>query len=216
MTIRALEDLGEVRGNRVFVRVDYNVPLEGREIQDDLRIRASLPTLHDLLDAGAALVLASHLGRPKGRVREDLRMAPVADRLAELLGRDVAAVSDVAGEEAQAVCSHVEPGDVVMLENLRFDPGEETNNAAFATNLSQLGDVYVDDAFGAAHRDMRPSWVRRSSCRRRRGDCSRVKSRSSAACSTSRDVHSSGSWVVSKSATSSASSRRCCNGATVC
>src|SRR5919198_3850504 len=111
MTLRTLEDLGDVAGARVFVRVDYNVPLEGGEVSDDLRIRASLPTLRELLDRGAALVLASHLGRPKGEVRDDLRMAPVADRLEELLGRDVAAVSDVVGEETEAVCSHVEPRD---------------------------------------------------------------------------------------------------------
>ena len=153
MSLRTLEDLGDVGGARVFVRVDYNVPLQDGAVQDDLRIRASLPTLHALLDAGASLVVASHLGRPKGTVVEGLRMAPVADRLAELLGREVAAVSDVVGEEAAAVCSHVEPGEVVMLENLRFEPGEEADDAAFAERLAGLADAYVDDAFGAAHRE---------------------------------------------------------------
>src|SRR5207249_12218292 len=99
--------LGEVSGKRVFVRVDYNVPLEKGRVADDLRIRTSLPTLQELLDGGAALVLAWHLGRPEGRVVEELRMAPVADRLAELMETDVAAVSDVVGEEARAVCSHI-------------------------------------------------------------------------------------------------------------
>jgi phosphoglycerate kinase len=153
VSLRTLEDLGDTGGARVFVRVDYNVPLQDGAVQDDLRIRASLPTLHELLDAGASLVLASHLGRPKGRVVDGLRMAPVADRLAELLGREVAAVSDVVGEEAAAVCSHVEPGEVVMLENLRFEPGEEADDPAFAERLAGLADAYVDDAFGAAHRE---------------------------------------------------------------
>jgi phosphoglycerate kinase len=150
--LRTLESLGEVSGQRVFVRVDFNVPLQDGTVADDLRIRATLPTLGELLDGGASLVLASHLGRPKGQIREELRMAPVADRLAELLERDVAAVSDVVGEEAQAVCSHIEPGDVVLLENLRFEPGEEANEPAFAERLASLADRYVNDAFGAAHR----------------------------------------------------------------
>jgi phosphoglycerate kinase len=150
--LRTLEDLPDAAGKRVFVRVDYNVPLEGGRVADDLRIRSTLPTLNELLDRGASLVLASHLGRPKGQVKEELRLAPVGDRLAELLGRDVAAVSDVVGEEAQAVCGHVEPGDVVLLENLRFDPREEQSDPGFADELATLADLYVDDAFGAAHR----------------------------------------------------------------
>jgi phosphoglycerate kinase len=150
--LRTLDDLGDVSGKRIFVRVDFNVPLEGRSIADDLRIRATLPTLNELLDGGAALVLASHLGRPKGGVREELRMAPVADRAAELLGRDIAAVGDVVGEEARAVCSHLGSGEVAMLENLRFESGEEANDPGFADALAGLADLYVDDAFGAAHR----------------------------------------------------------------
>ena len=150
--LRTLDNLGDVSGKRTFVRVDYNVPLENGVVADDLRIRASLPTLKELLNRGAALVLASHLGRPKGRVNEDLRMAPAADRLGELLERDVAAVSDVVGDEAQAVCSHLASGEIAMLENLRFDPREEQNDPEFADELAGLADVYVDDAFGAAHR----------------------------------------------------------------
>jgi phosphoglycerate kinase len=150
--LRTLDDLGDVSGKRVFVRVDYNVPLEDGAVADDLRIRASLPTLTELLGGGAALVLASHLGRPKGRVDDGFRLSPVADRAAELLGRDVAAVGDVVGEEARAVCSHLESGEVAMLENLRFEPGEEANDPSFAGALASLADLYVDDAFGAAHR----------------------------------------------------------------
>ncbi|MBI2238430.1 MAG: phosphoglycerate kinase, partial [Actinobacteria bacterium] len=121
-------------------------------VADDLRIRATLPTLTELLDRGSALVLASHLGRPNGRVVEELRLAPAGDRLSQLLGRDVVALDDVAGEKAEAVCGHIEPGEVVLLENLRFDPGEEANAPAFAERLASLADLYVDDAFGAAHR----------------------------------------------------------------
>ncbi len=152
MRLRTLEDLPDPAGKRVFVRVDFNVPLDGGRVADDLRIRSTLPTLNELLDRGASLVLASHLGRPKGQVVEKYRLAPLADRLAELLGREVSAVSDVVGEEAQAVCGHVEPGEVVLLENLRFDPREEQNDAGFAGELADLADLYVDDAFGAAHR----------------------------------------------------------------
>ena len=150
--LRTLDDLGDVSGARVFVREDFNVPLENGEVADDFRIRASLPTLRELLDRDAALVLASHLGRPKGVVVEELRLAPVGDRLSELLERDVQAVSDVADDEAGAVCSHLGPGEIVLLENLRFDPREERNEAGFAEELSAFADVYVDDAFGAAHR----------------------------------------------------------------
>ena len=152
MSIRTLETLGGVAGKRVFVRVDHNVPLTDGVVTDDARIRASLPTVIELLDGGAALVVASHLGRPKGQVKEEYRMAPVAERLAELLGREVMALDVVSGPDAEAVCGHIEPGEVVYLENLRFDPGEEQNAPAFAAELAALTDVYVDDAFGAVHR----------------------------------------------------------------
>lgn len=152
MSIRTLEDLGDIAGARVFVRVDHNVPLRDGAVADDARIRASLSTLTELLERGASVVAASHLGRPKGQVRDELRMAPIVDRLAELLGRDVQALDEVVGEDVRAVCEHVEPGEVVMLENLRFDPREERNDLAFAAELAALADAYVDDAFGAVHR----------------------------------------------------------------
>jgi phosphoglycerate kinase len=152
MRIRTLEGLGDVAGLRVFVRVDHNVPLKERAVVDDARIRASLPTIRELLDGGASVIAASHLGRPKGQVKDELRMAPVAARLAELLGRDVQALDQVVGDDATAVCDHLEPGKVVMLENLRFDPREEQNDRGFAEELTALADAYVDDAFGAVHR----------------------------------------------------------------
>ena len=152
MRIPTLEDLGDVAGVRVFVRVDFNVPLAGGAVVDDARIRASLPTLAELLQAGAALVLASHLGRPKGAVVEDLRLGAVAERLRELLVRDVIALDEVTGPRVEAACAHLSPGDVVLLENLRFDPREEADDAGFATELAMLADAYVDDAFGAVHR----------------------------------------------------------------
>jgi phosphoglycerate kinase len=151
-SLRTLDELGDVADARVFVRVDFNVALENGEVADDFRIRAALPTLRELLERGAALVLASHLGRPKGQVKDELRLAPVGDRLARLLERDVQAVSDVVGEEATAVCSHLGAGEVVLLENLRFDPREEKNDAGFAKELAAFADAYADDAFGAAHR----------------------------------------------------------------
>ena len=152
MAIRTLESLGEVAGRRVFVRADLNVPLQEGRVADDMRIRATVPTLTELLESGAALVVASHLGRPGGRVNDELRLAPVAERLSELLERDVAALDDVAGEVAAEACSRIEPGEVILLENLRFDPGEERDDPGFARRLAGLADVYVNDAFGAAHR----------------------------------------------------------------
>jgi phosphoglycerate kinase len=152
VALRTLDDLGDVAGSRVFVRVDFNVPLDGGRVADDLRIRAAIPTLRELRERGAALVVASHLGRPEGKARDDLRLAPVADRLGELLEVEVMALDEVVGGGPEAVCAHIEQGDVVLLENLRFDPGEEGNDVRFAGRLAELADAYVDDAFGAAHR----------------------------------------------------------------
>ena len=139
-------------GKRVLVRVDFNVPLRDRTVTDDTRIRASLPTLNSLLEQGAALVLCSHLGRPKGKVVSELRMDPVAVRLAELLDRPVRKLDECVGAEVVAAVNKMQPGDVVLLENTRFHPEEQANDAGFAEQLAGLADVFVNDAFGTAHR----------------------------------------------------------------
>ena len=156
MRLRTLDDLGDVAGRRVFVRLDLNVPLADGVVTDDARIRASMPTLTELLERGTSIVAASHLGRPKGRVDENLRLGPVAELLASMLGRVVEYVptDGVLSPEVEQSCKALafEPGRVVLLENLRFDPGEEANDRAFAMRLADLADDYVDDAFGAVHR----------------------------------------------------------------
>jgi phosphoglycerate kinase len=143
-------DTLDVAGKRVLVRCDLNVPLKDGAITDDLRIRSAVPTLQALLDRGARLAVCSHLGRPKGKVVDELSMKPVGERLAELLGRHVEVTGDVVGESARLACAS--NYDVVLLENLRFEPGEERNDAELAQALAKLADAYVDDAFGAAHR----------------------------------------------------------------
>jgi phosphoglycerate kinase len=150
--LRTIEDLGDVRGRRVLVRCDLNVPLEDGRITDDLRITATAPTLKELLEAGAALVVCSHLGRPKHGPEDGLRLDPVARRLGEVLGLEVSKLDDVTGPSVDRAVKEMAPGDLVLLENLRFDPGETTNDAGFADDLASLGEVYVNDAFGAAHR----------------------------------------------------------------
>jgi phosphoglycerate kinase len=142
----------DVRGKRALVRIDFNVPLQDGEVADDTRIRAALPTIQNLLDRGAAVVLATHLGRPKGKADPAYSVAPVARRLGELLGLRVATVSAVAGPEAERAANALGAGDVLMIENTRFEPGEAANDAALAAGLARLGDLFVNDAFGAAHR----------------------------------------------------------------
>ncbi len=153
MAYRTIRDL-DLSRRRVFIRVDFNVPLDesGQEISSDTRIRAALPTIHLALEKGAAVILASHLGRPKGRRNSKMSLAPVALRLAELLGRPVKMARDCVGVEAARITDAVNPGDVVLLENLRFHVQEEANDPDFAKQLAALCDCYVNDAFGAAHR----------------------------------------------------------------
>ncbi len=149
--MRTLRDLGDLAGKRVLLRVDFNVPLKDGEITDDTRIRAALPTITELLDRGASLVIVSHLGRPEDREPE-LSMRPAANRLAELTGADVTLATGVVGSEVEAFASNLSPGNVLMLENVRYEPGETENDPGLAAGLAALADVYVDDAFGAAHR----------------------------------------------------------------
>lgn len=150
MRKKTIRDI-DVAGHRVFVRVDFNVPLDRGRVTDDHRIAAALPTIRYLLDRGAAVVLASHLGRPKGP-DPALRMDPVASRLGELLGRPVRKLDDCVGPAVESAVRAMRPGDVVLLENLRFHPEEEANDPSFARALAGLADVYVNDAFGTAHR----------------------------------------------------------------
>ncbi len=148
---RSVTDL-DARGKRVLVRVDFNVPLEDGQITDDTRIRAAVPTIKALQGQGAKVILTSHLGRPDGKVVEELRLAPVAKRLEELLGGPVATAPDCVGPEAQRAVEALPEGGVLLLENVRFHAAEEENDPEFAKQLAALGDLYVNDAFGAAHR----------------------------------------------------------------
>ena len=142
----------DLKGKRVLVRVDFNVPLDKGRITDDTRITAAVPTIRYLLDQGAAVILKSHLGRPKKGPSDELRLDPVARRLEELLGQPVQKVDVTTGPEAEAAAQALQPGNVLLLENTRFDPREEKNDPAMAAELAKLGDIYVNDAFGAAHR----------------------------------------------------------------
>jgi phosphoglycerate kinase len=151
MAMRSFEN-ADVRGKRVLVRVDFNVPLTDGMVADDTRIRAALPTLQSLLDRGAALILATHLGRPKGRHVAKYSVAPAAARLEELIGQPVQRVGSVTGPEVERAASELEPGEILMLENLRFDPGEEANDPELSQHLAKLAEIFVNDAFGAAHR----------------------------------------------------------------
>jgi phosphoglycerate kinase len=154
MSKKGIRDLAPdtLRGSRVLVRVDYNVPIEDGRVADDTRIRATLPTLKYLTDNGARVVLVSHLGRPKGKRRDDMSMAPAAARLAELIDEPVQFVPDVVGTDARDAVERLQPGQVVVLENVRFEAGEEENEPKLSEALASLADIYVNDAFGSAHR----------------------------------------------------------------
>jgi len=147
-----IEDL-QIKGKRVFIRADFNVPLDDNMvITDDRRIRSTLPTINYAIDEGARVILGSHLGRPKGKVEPRFSLAPVAKRLQRLLNKEVIFATDCIGPQVESLASKMKDGDVLLLENLRFHPGEEKNEEAFAKSLSKLADFYVNDAFGAAHR----------------------------------------------------------------
>jgi len=152
---RSVRDL-DLAGKRVLLRADFNVPLiahiDGPRVADDARIRGAVPTIQYLRAHGAAVIVCSHLGRPQGQIRDDLRLAPVAPVLAALIGAGVGTADDCIGSDVRAAAKALKPGQVLLLENLRFHPQEEANNAAFAKRLAKLADLYVNDAFGAAHR----------------------------------------------------------------
>ncbi|MDQ0062120.1 phosphoglycerate kinase [Paenibacillus harenae] len=152
MNKKSVRDVAELAGKRVFVRVDFNVPLENGKITDDKRIRETLPTINFLIDKGAKVILASHLGRPNGQVVEELRHTASAARLSELLGKPVTKANEAIGEAVEAQVAALNNGDVLLLENVRFYEGEEKNDPELAKAFAKLADLFVNDAFGAAHR----------------------------------------------------------------
>ena len=154
--MKTLKDLGDLKGKRVLVRADFNVPLDGTTITDDGRIKAALPTIKALREQGAKVILMAHLGRPKGKVVPELSLAPVAARLGELLGITVPLAADTYGEDAQAKVAAMNDGDVVLLQNVRFNPEETSKDpeerSAYAKKIAALGEVFVSDGFGVVHR----------------------------------------------------------------
>ncbi|OZU88735.1 phosphoglycerate kinase [Virgibacillus indicus] len=151
MNKKTLQDL-DVKGKKVFCRVDFNVPMKDGEVTDDTRIKAALPTISYLSEQGAIVILASHLGRPKGQVVEDLRLDPVAKRLSDLIGKDVVKTDAVYGKEVNEALSQISDGDILLIENVRFEAGEEKNDPQISQSFAAMADFYVNDAFGAAHR----------------------------------------------------------------
>ncbi len=151
MNKKSVKDV-DLKGKRVFCRVDFNVPMQDGQITDETRIQAALPTIQYLQEQGAKVILASHLGRPKGTVVEELRLTPVAKRLSEKLGQEVKKADEAYGDSVKALISEMNEGDVLLLENVRFYPGEEKNDPELAKPFADLADIYVNDAFGAAHR----------------------------------------------------------------
>lgn len=151
MNKKSVKDV-ELKGKRVFCRVDFNVPMKEGQVTDETRIKAALPTIEYLMNQGAKVILASHLGRPKGSVVKELRLTPVAKRLSELLGKEVKKADEAYGDSVKAMVDTLNEGDVLLLENVRFYAGEEKNDSELAKAFAELADVYVNDAFGAAHR----------------------------------------------------------------
>lgn len=151
MPVKTIEDLN-LQGKKVLVRVDFNVPLKGGSITDESRITATLPTIKYILNKGGAVILMSHLGRPKGERKPEMSLAPVARRLSDLLATSVVMAEDCIGEQVETTAANLNNGDVMLLENLRFHPEEEANDPDFSAKLAAIADVYVNDAFGAAHR----------------------------------------------------------------
>src|SRR5699024_8858666 len=151
MNKKTLKDMA-VNGKRVFCRVDFNVPMQDGKVTDDTRIRAVLPTITYLLDNGAKVILASHLGRPKGKAADELRLDPVAERLGELIGKHVEKTDEVYGEKVDQAISSMENGDVLLLENVRFEIGEEKNDPELVQAFAKMADIYINDAFGTSHR----------------------------------------------------------------
>lgn len=150
-TKKTIKDI-ELNGQRVFCRVDFNVPMEDGKVTDDTRIKAAVPTIEYMTDEGAKVILASHLGRPKGEVNEEMRLTPAGDKLSELLGKPVKKLDSSIGEEVEKAIAEMKDGDVILLENVRFNPGEEKNDAELSKHYADLADVFVNDAFGTAHR----------------------------------------------------------------
>ena len=159
MAKKTVKDI-DVKKKKVLVRVDFNVPMDhDGTITDDTRIRASLPTINYRLSQQSRIILCSHLGRPGGKVVDNLRLAPAAARLSKLLKKPIEALKDCIGLQVEEAVSKLRDGDIVLLENLRFYPQEEANDPDFAQNLSRLADIYVDDAFGSSTAPMLQSWV---------------------------------------------------------
>jgi phosphoglycerate kinase len=151
-SFKSLDDIGDVRGKRVLVREDLNVPIDGTRVTDDMRLRAAAPTIAELADKGAIVLVLAHFGRPKGERKPDMSLAQVTGALEGVLGRDVRFIGDCCGEQAEAAVAQLKAGDIAVLENTRFHKGEEKNDPELARAIARLGDLYVNDAFSAAHR----------------------------------------------------------------
>ncbi|RVT92613.1 phosphoglycerate kinase [Sphingomonas crocodyli] len=152
MTFKSLDDIGDIKGKRVLVREDLNVPMDDGKVTDDTRLRAAAPTIAELADKGAIVLILAHFGRPKGERNPDMSLAMVTTPLRDVLGRDVRFIGDCVGEQAEEAVAQLQPGDIAILENTRFHKGEEKNDPALAKAMAKLGDLYVNDAFSAAHR----------------------------------------------------------------